>query len=104
MISFNFLPFVSRIALVCLSLVTRGANTPQAEKASAGLAWQIRGTRQLEGARRPIHIGDAIQPASLLPADTAGDHSITILLPDGQHLLYECFTWQIALVVFGYLR
>jgi hypothetical protein len=47
----------------------------------------------MEGTGRPIRVGDAIQPAALLqPADTAGDYSITILLPDGQHVLYECFT------------
>jgi hypothetical protein len=27
-----------------------------------------------------------------LPSATASDHSITILLPDGQRILYECFT------------
>jgi hypothetical protein len=34
-----------------------------------------------------------VEPASLLqPDETAADHSITILLPDGQRILYECFT------------
>lgn len=93
MISFNFLPLASRAALVCLLLSTLGASSSQTDEASAGLAWQVRGTWQVEGTRRPIRLGDAIQPASLLqPGETAGDYSITILLPDGQHLLYECFT------------
>lgn len=93
MMLFKLLPFASRTALVCLSLVALGAGSPQAEKASAGLAWQVRDEWQVEGTGAPIHMGDAIRPASLLqPGDTAGDHSITVLLPDGQHLLYECFT------------
>jgi hypothetical protein len=93
MISFKFLPFAFRAALVCLLLSTLGASSSQTDEASAGLAWQVRGTWQVEDTGRPIHVGDAIQPASLLqPDDTASDHSITILLPDGQHLLYECFT------------
>ncbi|HZC43979.1 MAG TPA: hypothetical protein VE195_07380 [Acidobacteriaceae bacterium] len=93
MISFKFLPFVSRAALILLSFSTLGANSPQAEKASAGLAWQVRGAWQVEGTGAPIRVGDPIRAASLLqPADTAGDHSITILLPDGQHFLFECFT------------
>lgn len=41
----------------------------------------------------PLRAGDAVPPASLLqPDDTAGAHSITVLLPDGQRVLYECFT------------
>ena len=93
MISFKFLPFAFRAALVCLLLSTLGASSSQTGEASAGLAWQVRGTWQVEGTGRPIHVGDSIQPASLLqPGDTVGDYSITILLPDGQHLLYECFT------------
>jgi hypothetical protein len=93
MICFKFLPFASRVALVCLLLSAPGAGSSQTDEASAGLAWHVRGTWQVEGIGRPIHVGDAIQPAALLqPADTAGDYSVTILLPDGQHVLYECFT------------
>lgn len=93
MSSFNFLPIVSRVTFVGLCLVTLCASSPGTGKANAGLAWQVRGTWQVNGTDLPVRVGDAIQPASLLqPTDTAGDHSITILLPDGQHFLYECFT------------
>ncbi|MEO6965865.1 MAG: chitobiase/beta-hexosaminidase C-terminal domain-containing protein [Acidobacteriaceae bacterium] len=41
----------------------------------------------------PIIAGDAMQPGSLLqPGEDTVNHSITILLPDGQRILYECFT------------
>jgi hypothetical protein len=64
-----------------------------AKTAIAGVAWQIQGTWQVAGEGTPIRVGDAIQPASLLqPDDKSGDHSITVLLPDGQRVLYECFT------------
>lgn len=37
--------------------------------------------------------GDAIPPGSLLqPHASTGNHSITVLLPDGQRILDECFT------------
>jgi hypothetical protein len=64
-----------------------------AKTAGAGVAWQVQGLWQVAGEGAPIRVGDAIQPASLLqPDDKSGDHSITVLLPDGQRVLYECFT------------
>lgn len=93
MISFNSLPLMSRVTFVCLCLVALCASSPGLEKPSPGVAWQVRGTWQVDGGATPIRVGDAIQPASLLqPTNTADDHSITIFLPDGQHFLYECFT------------
>ncbi|MFL6304621.1 MAG: hypothetical protein ACJ72H_13875, partial [Candidatus Sulfotelmatobacter sp.] len=93
MLPSTFLPLLSRVTFVFLCLVTMCASSPGTEKVNAGLAWQVRGMWQVDGASTPVRAGDAIQPASLLqPTDTAGDHSITILLPDGQHFLYECFT------------
>jgi hypothetical protein len=89
----NGMPLVSRKVLVCALLFAIGAGTLQAKKANAGLAWRVQGTWQIGGKGTPIRAGDAVAPASLLqPGDTAGDHSITILLPDGQRVLYECFT------------
>jgi hypothetical protein len=86
-------PFVSRKVLVWLFLFAAGASSLHAEKTNAGLAWQVQGTWRVGGKGAPIRVGDAIRPASLLqPGDTAGGHSITILLPDGQRVLYECFT------------
>jgi len=47
----------------------------------------------VEGNPGAIHSGDTIYPGSLLLSGrAAGEHSITILLPDGQRILYECFS------------
>jgi hypothetical protein len=87
------MPSVFSKVLVSVLLLLAGSGSLQAKNASAGLAWQIQGVWQIAGKGAPIRSGDAIEPASLLqPEDSAGNHSITILLPDGQRLLYECFT------------
>lgn len=88
---------MSRRLLVCLSLWILGLTSLHATTATAGVAWQVRGLWQVGDEGAPIRVGDAIQPSSLLQAgnkagDMEGDHSITILLPDGQRVLYECFT------------
>jgi hypothetical protein len=50
---------------------------------------------QIDGKGAPIHTGDPIPPGSLLqPAGEPANHSIMILLPDGQRVLYECFLAQ----------
>ncbi len=67
------------------------ARAPGENPNSAGLAWRVKGTWHVAGTRVPIMNGDLIRPGSLL--ETGGDsaHSLTILLPDGQRILYECF-------------
>jgi hypothetical protein len=86
-------PLLFRRFLVCTLLFFQATTMLQANKTSAGLAWHVQGKWQIGGKSAPIQAGDAIEPASLLqPDETAGDHSITILLPDGQRILYECFT------------
>lgn len=55
--------------------------------------WQVRGAWLAGGKNVPLRAGDAIQPGSLLrPANGQANDSITVLLPDGQRFLYECFT------------
>jgi hypothetical protein len=85
-----FLPgkFLASFFLWMLCLTSLYAKT-----ATAGIAWQVQGTWQAAGEGAPIRTGDAIQPGSLLqPDDKVGGHSVVVLLPDGQRLLYECFT------------
>lgn len=61
-------------------------------KTSFGLAWRVQGSWRLEGESSSVVTGDSIAPGSLLfPVQGAPNHSITILLPDGQRILYECF-------------
>jgi hypothetical protein len=57
-----------------------------------GLAWQVKGLWHVEGQTEPVQTGAAILPGALLhPVSKSPAHSITILLPDGQRILYECF-------------
>ncbi len=89
----NRRPLLSRKVLVCTLLLAIGTSSLQAKNTYVGLAWQVKGTWQVEGKGSPIRTGDPVAPASLLqPSSTAEDHSITVLLPDGQRVLYECFT------------
>jgi hypothetical protein len=91
--SFRSTPFSLGKFLACFFLWMLGLTSLHAKTATAGVAWQVQGTWQAAGEGAPIRAGDAIQPASLLqPGDKVGDHSIVVLLPDGQRVLYECFT------------
>jgi hypothetical protein len=79
--------------LACFFLWMLCLTSLHAKTATAGVAWQVQGTWQAAGEGAPIRTGDAIQPGSLLqPDDKVGGHSVVVLLPDGQRLLYECFT------------
>ena len=56
-----------------------------------GIAWRVLGNWKVEGGATLL-AGDPIQPGSLLrPVSGSKDHSITLLLPDGQRVFYECF-------------
>lgn len=69
--------------------------TQTGQRPSLGMAWRVSGAWHASGMKEPIVTGDAIVPGSLLqPAEEAHEQSITILLPDGQRVLYECFTAQ----------
>lgn len=105
MFSFQF-PSSARLlngsVLLCLSLGTLPAlslQAPSAGEAPSGIAWEVRGPWQAEGKRAPILSGDTVQPGTLLqpgslrqPGEGTANDSITVLLPDGQRILYECFT------------
>jgi len=61
-------------------------------KTSSGIAWKVQGAWRIDGGTSDLATGDAIQPGSLLfPVEGTPIHSIIILLPDGQRILYECF-------------
>lgn len=66
----------------------------QAHRGGAeGVGWRIRGIWHLYSVEGPqISTGVAIPPGALLqPGSDQGEHSITLLLPDGQRVLYECY-------------
>jgi Chitobiase/beta-hexosaminidase C-terminal domain len=58
-----------------------------------GIAWRVQGVWREQGSHTPIQTGDEIAPGSLLqPGEEMPRDSIVVLLPDGQRILYECFT------------
>jgi hypothetical protein len=93
-----FLSFAGRLTrawkiLATLALFSLGAAFAQVTKPALGIAWSVQGNWLVQGSSAALHSGDAIQPHALLqPGNDSGNHSITILLPDGQRVLYECFT------------
>jgi hypothetical protein len=90
---FRNTPFIVAAAFAALLVWTTDAPAQPAKLSGAGVAWEVRGTWQVAGQVAPLRTGDALQPAALLEPDgRPGDHSVTILLPDGQRILYECFT------------
>ena len=89
----NARPLLFLKFLACTLPFVIGTGSLWARKANEGLAWQVQGRWQIGGKGGLIHTGDAIAAGSLLqPGDTADNHSVTVLLPDGQRVLYECFT------------
>ena len=96
--TFGSLPLLSICVLIhsaLLALPSHAVEAPKASEAPSGIAWQVHGPWQVEGNGALIVDGDSIPPGSLLqPDEGPGSHSIMILLPDGQSILYECFNAQ----------
>jgi hypothetical protein len=80
--------------LVFLSLLALNSPAIRAQKPAdspGGIAWKVNGAWAAEDT--PILTGDTVNPGSLLrPGDETGKHSITVFLPDGQRIFYECST------------
>lgn len=93
----NFLNIISGVLRfllpIALMLSAAAIEAQRATEAPVGIAWHVRGSWQVEGKGASILSGGALQPGMLLqPADVGASHSIVVLLPDGQRILYECFT------------
>ena len=81
-------------SLLTLWIITVAAavGAQSVPKIPLGVAWQVKGSWRVDGGANPIQTGDTIAPGSLLwPIEGSPVHSITLLLPDGQRILYECF-------------
>lgn len=91
-ISFLALP---RLAAKPAPLITQNV-VPDGHSGSesAGIAWRVIGGWHEQGFDHALRAGEAIAPgALLLPGGGKNQsHSIIVLLPDGQRILYECFT------------
>ena len=83
---------------ICLLLFTLMAlvaplRAQERSDGSAGIAWRVRGKWLEVGKSLPIRSGAPVQAGSLLqPAQGDSNNSIMVFLPDGQKVLYECFT------------
>jgi len=81
-----------RCLLLMLIALAMEAGAQTAPEIPLGVAWQVKGLWHVDGSTNPVKTGDTIKPGSLLwPIVGSPEHSITILLPDGQRILYECF-------------
>lgn len=79
------------LLLMWIALAT-AVSAQSASVIPLGIAWQVKGLWYVDGQENAVKTGDAIKPGSLLwPIMESPAHSITILLPDGQRILYECF-------------
>jgi hypothetical protein len=87
---------MSGSVLLCLVPITVAVPSVWSQitpAAPSGVAWHVKGTWQVEGKGAPLQTGDAVQPGSLLQPDpVAAQHTVIVLLPDGQRVMYECFT------------
>jgi len=85
----------SLLLVVVLFIPHAGLYAQKSRETAFGVAWRVIGPWKVAGNEALISTGDAIDPGSLLqPMEGEHDHSITLLLPDGQRILYECFTVQ----------
>jgi Fn3 associated len=98
MLSLKAFRWVSMLSgsVLCLSWLALPApplRAQEAKKPPLGVAWNVQGVWQAGGKGAPILTGDPLLPGSLLqPSNGTANHSIIVLLPDGQRILYECFT------------
>lgn len=87
---------IFNLRVICLIVLVSVAPMARAQKKSPGprgIAWKVTGAWHVEGDNKPRSTGDAVTSGSLLePSIADSAHSITVLLPDGQAILYECFT------------
>lgn len=79
--------------LFALAMSSTALDCQTARQAQQGIAWDVLGVWHSRGAAGVIRAGDAVMPGTLLQAEpSASEHTITILLPDGQSILSECYT------------
>jgi hypothetical protein len=63
-----------------------------ADEAVSGMVWERHGEWHLNGSLAVLRLGEAIPPGGLLTAGAEGpSHSMTVLMPDGQRMLCECY-------------
>lgn len=81
-------------ALLCalVSLIVFAGFLAYADEALSGMVWERHGEWHLNGSSAVLRLGEAIPPGGLLTAGAESPtHSMTVLLPDGQRMLCECY-------------
>jgi hypothetical protein len=77
---------------ILFSATLSATSVQQKHEKAFAIAWRVAGPWRAETHDRNIVNGDPILPGTLVhPVQAGGGHSILILLPDGQRILYECF-------------
>ncbi len=78
--------------LVRGSVTTFAAGSAPPGAGFSGMVWENHGDWHLNSSSDTLRLGEAIPPGGLVTAGAkASVHSITILLPDGQRMLCECY-------------
>ncbi len=82
------------LQFVCVALLS--VAVPSFAQAAApqfsGMVWERHGDWHINGSSNSVRLGEAVSPGSLLTGGASDRvHSLVILMPDGQHLLCECF-------------
>ena len=56
----------------------------------SGMVWKKQGNWHVNGSTSTLRLGEAMLPGSLVTAGNDKIDSLTVLMPDGQRLLFEC--------------
>lgn len=85
------------LQVACVALLSVAASsfaqTPVPQ--FSGMVWERHGDWHINGSSNSVRLGEAVPPGSLLTGGVSDStHSLVILMPDGQHLLCECFDAQ----------
>jgi hypothetical protein len=76
--------------LVCEPAIAVAVGAPSSEL--SGMVWERHGDWHLNGSSNALRLGEAIPPGGLVTGGVESSaHSMTILLPDGQRMLCECY-------------
>ena len=81
-------------ALLCafVSVIVFAGLLAYGDEALSGMVWERHGEWHLNGSPAVLRLGEAIPPGGLLTAGAESPaHSMTVLLPDGQRMLCECY-------------
>jgi len=86
-------PLFATVTFLVTFVHVRSAVLPTENPAPpSGMVWARHGDWKLNGGADSLRLGEAIPSGGLLTASPdASPHSITVLLPDGQRMLCECY-------------